>query len=76
VAQNDLASDMGFSGLSQRAVSLWPGMDNNLSCPSTTRLSLTLSNYSTSPLESVDCVFFFFFFFFPECFDCFRNGSA
>lgn len=70
MAQNDLASDMGFSGLSQRPVSLWPGMGNNLSCPSTTRLSLTLSNYSTSPLESVD------FFFFPECFDCFRNGSA
>lgn len=71
MAQNDLASDMGFSGLSQRTVSLRPGMVNNLSCPSTTRLSLTLSNYSTSPMESVDC-----FVFFPECFDCFRNGSA
>lgn len=58
MAQNYLVSDMGFSGLSQRAVSLWPGMGNNLSWPSTTRLSLTLSNYSTSPSESIDCFFF------------------
>lgn len=44
MAQDDLVSDMDLSGLSQSAVSLWPGTSNNLSCPTTTRLSLTLSN--------------------------------
>lgn len=67
MAQDDLASDMGFSGLLQRTILLWPGMGNNLSSPSTTSLSLKLSNDSTSPLEST--------FFFLSASEMFQHDS-